>query len=137
MLTTALEQYAILWKIDLHFEFCLAHAHCIFDDTSTVRTAVFSPDGTSVLTTSWNGTVKLFCARCGTCTTTFTCHAWPYMVPDVHSAVFSPDGTYVLTTSNDYLCDSGTAQIWNIASGECTTRINFDTGSIDTAVFSP
>jgi WD40 repeat protein len=66
-----------------------------------VYSVAFSPDGTQVLTGSWDDTAKLWDAETGQ-----EIHTFP--VGGVISVAFSPDGTRVLTGSND-----GTARIWH------------------------
>ena len=59
---------------------------------ASVRSAVFSPHSTQVLTASRDRTAKLWNAESGECTRTFSGHG-----DSVFSAVFSPDSTQVLT----------------------------------------
>jgi hypothetical protein len=68
-----------------------------------VKTASFSPDGTRVVTASWDKTARIWDARTGA----------PVGAPLWHkdivwAASFSPDGTRVVTASTD-----GTARIWD------------------------
>lgn len=63
-----------------------------------------------LLTTSYDRTVKLWCARTGACLRTFVGHTDAVMY-----SVLSPDGASVLTAAYD-----GLAKIWSIATGECT-----------------
>jgi WD40 repeat protein len=66
--------------------------------------AVFSPDGTMVLTAHPDGTAKLWHAGEGTLVRTLQGHS-----DTVTSVAFSPDGTRVLTGSRD-----GTALVWDV-----------------------
>jgi hypothetical protein len=68
-----------------------------------VYSAVFSPDGTRILTASYDGTAKLWDIQ-GNLLADLNKHK-----NVVWSAVFSPDGTRILTTSAD-----GTAKVWYI-----------------------
>jgi hypothetical protein len=61
----------------------------------SVRSAVFSPDGKSILTASLDKTAKLWDLS-GKCLVTFSGHSLL-----VYSAVFSPDGKSILTASFD------------------------------------
>jgi hypothetical protein len=65
--------------------------------------AAFSPDGTTLATTSDDGTARLWNAHTGHPTATLTGHTGP-----VWAVAFSPDGTTLATTSSD-----NTAQLWN------------------------
>jgi WD40 repeat protein len=66
-----------------------------------VWNAVFSPDGSKILTTSWDKTAKLWNLN-GDILADLNYHT-----DLVFSPVFSPDGNRILTTSRD-----GTAKIW-------------------------
>jgi WD40 repeat protein len=69
--------------------------------TSTVYSANFSPDGTKVVSGSFDNTAKIFDASTGDEILTFTGHT-----DDVRSVDFSPDGTKVVSGSRD-----GTAKV--------------------------
>ena len=64
--------------------------------TDSVLNAVFSPDGTKVVTASDDSTAIIWDAATGTVLSTLTGHT-----DSVLNAVFSPDGTKVVTASND------------------------------------
>ena len=67
-----------------------------------VRTAAFSPDGTTLLTGSEGGTARLWRANDGAALVVLEGHeGW------LTAAAFSPDGATVLTGSAD-----GTARLW-------------------------
>jgi WD40 repeat protein len=72
-----------------------------------VKSAVFSPDGTKVLTASWDHTARLWDAASGRELAVLR-HGG-----DKVSAVFSPDGAKVLTVSGD-----SPARLWDAASGK-------------------
>lgn len=80
-----------------------------FPHAKTVRQAVFSPDGQSVLTASDDGTAKIWDA---------SQHAEARIVlrhrAGVEGATFSPDGKRVATYENW----GGVAYIWNAVTGE-------------------
>ena len=80
-----------------------------FHHAKTVRQAMFSPDGQSVLTASDDGTARIWDA---------TNHAEARIVlqhrTGVEGAAFSPDGKRVATYENW----GGVAYIWNAATGE-------------------
>ena len=65
--------------------------------------AQFSPDGTRVITASWDNTARVWDARSGKALTEPLRHE-----DRVNSAEFSPDGTRVLTASGD-----NTARVWD------------------------
>ena len=90
----------------------------------SVHAASFSPDGRTVLTTSWDSTARLWDAASGKELQRFT-------QDDVNDASFSPDGRTVLTAGNDK-----TARLWDVASGKELQRLTQDDAVI-AASFSP
>jgi len=75
--------------------------------TGYLRSVAFSPDGTKVLTGSYDNTARLWDAEAGAQIRIFTGHA-----DVVFSVAFSPEGAKVLTGSAD-----DTARLWNAATG--------------------
>jgi WD40 repeat protein len=65
----------------------------------------FSPDGTRVVTGSWDNTARLWDAATGMVVATLAGHTGA-----VEAAAFSPDGTRVLTGSQD-----NTARVWSVS----------------------
>jgi WD40 repeat protein/serine/threonine protein kinase len=78
-----------------------------FEHQDELRDAVFSPDGTRILTASVDRTAKLWDAASGKLIASFDHEN------DVTRVAFSPDGTRILTTSQD-----STAKLWDAASGK-------------------
>ena len=72
---------------------------------SSVNSAVFSPDGSKIVTASSDNTARVWDAATGRPLTEPLQHG-----DSVNSAVFSPDGTKIVTASAD-----GTARMWSIA----------------------
>jgi WD40 repeat protein len=93
--------------------------------SSPVYSAVFSPDGKSILTASWDKTTKLWDLS-GKCLATLSGHS-----DVVYSAVFSLDGKSILTASNDK-----TAKLWDL-SGKCLATLSGHSNVVYSAVFSP
>jgi WD40 repeat protein len=95
--------------------------------TREINSAVFSPDGTRILTASWDNTAKLWDAESGKLLQNLEGHnAW------VESAVFSSDGTSILTASWD-----NTAKLWDAESGKLLQNLEGHTSAVVSAVFSP
>jgi WD40 repeat protein len=95
--------------------------------TDRVHSAVFSPDGTIVLTASSDNTARLWDAKSGKLLKTLEGH-----VNDVTTAVFSPDGSMVISASMDF-----TARIWEVKSGQLLQICNGHNFWLTSAVFSP
>lgn len=74
--------------------------------THRVTSVALSPDGSNVLTSSWDLTVKLWDTKMGQEVCTFSGEEWRYVGP----VAFSPDGGKVLTGSGD-----GVARIWDFS----------------------
>ena len=91
-----------------------------------VQSAVFSADGSCVLTASSDCTAKLGDASTGECQRTLAGQD-----DVVLSAVFSADGSSALTASDD-----GTTKIWDVSTGECQQTLAGHIGSVNSVVFS-
>ena len=72
-----------------------------------MNSAVFSPDGSRMVTASIDRTARIWDASSGAEVSVLRGHEGP-----VNSAVFSPDGSRIVTASNDR-----TARIWDASSG--------------------
>jgi len=83
--------------------------HQLMGHTDIVSSASFSPDGTKVVSGSYDQTVRIWDAVTGECEQTLEGHS-----DDVNSASFSPDGTKVVSGSDDK-----TVRIWDAVTGEC------------------
>ena len=95
---------------------------------STMRWAVFSPNGKQVLTVSEDGTARLWDLRSGRQLQVF----YEPTGESMNSAWFSPDGTEIVTSSND-----GTARIWSVATGALVqTFSGLDRSPVYNAAFS-
>jgi WD40 repeat protein len=93
--------------------------------TGILYSAVFSPDGSRILTASGDTTARLWDAQ-GQPLATLSGHTGT-----LYSAVFSPDGSRILTASND-----NTARLWN-AEGQPLATLSGHTDAVRSAVFSP
>ena len=61
-----------------------------------VRSAQFSPDGTNIVSASWDQTVRVWSVATGGCVQTLKWHS-----DRVYSAQFSSDGTNIVSASED------------------------------------
>ncbi|MBI1346898.1 protein kinase [bacterium] len=95
--------------------------------TDRVRTAIFSPQGDAVLTTSDDKTARLMALADGKLLQEFTGHEW-----SVLSADFSPDGRFLITGSED-----NSAKVWNVGSGACLLTLSGHTAPVASVAFAP
>ena len=91
-----------------------------------VWSAVFSPDGTRVVTASLDKTARIWDAARGKPLTS------PMVHEEVGRAVFSPDGMRVVTAGSD-----GTARVWDAATGLPLTRPLEHQLGVRSIAFSP
>jgi WD40 repeat protein len=91
---------------------------------SDVMSAAFSPDGTRIVTASWDKTARIWDAATAKETAVLRGHD-----REVTSAAFSPDGSRLVTASYDQ-----TARIWDAATA---TEIAVLRGPVLSAAFSP
>ncbi len=80
--------------------------------TGSVWSVAFSPDGTRILTGSWDKTAKVWDARTGTLLLELK-----GTQAGAYSVSFSPDGTRIVTGSEDQ-----TAKVWDAQTGYAPAR---------------
>ncbi|MEG4491205.1 CHAT domain-containing protein [Microcoleus sp. D3_18_C4] len=95
------------------------------DRSGGFLTAVFSPDGSQILTLSWDGTARLWEIK-GNLLKEFQAHREPIL-----SGAFSPDGRQFLTASQDK-----TARLWD-TNGNLLTEFQGHENYVENAIFSP
>lgn len=88
--------------------------------------AVFSPDGLRIVTTSWDGTAKLWLAASGKMIASLDDHR-----RTVTHAAFSPDGKRIVTTGWDR-----SALVWDALDGKRLASLNAHTERVVFAAFS-
>ncbi|TAE18835.1 MAG: WD40 repeat domain-containing protein [Bacteroidetes bacterium] len=93
--------------------------------TAPVRSAVFSPDGNTILTASDDHTARLW-TKDAQFLSTLQGHS-----ASVNMAVYSPDGQHILTASNDR-----TAIVWS-RQGDRLFTLRGHTASVKNASYSP
>lgn len=89
--------------------------------------AGFSPDGSRILTVSWDDIARIVDAASGAQLAELKGH-----IARVRSAAFSPDSRRIVTASDDK-----TARIWDAATGAEVVELKGHTESVRSAVFSP
>ena len=85
------------------------------------------PDGTHVLTASYDKTARLWDARTGALLHTLSGHT-----DRMNSAAFSPDGSRVVTASFD-----NTARLWDARTGAALATLSGHRAELFSALFSP
>ncbi|MCX6583265.1 MAG: SMEK domain-containing protein [Candidatus Aminicenantes bacterium] len=94
--------------------------------SSWVNSAVYSPDGSKILSASEDYTIKGWDAGTGECVKTLSGHTW-----GVKSAVYSADGKKILSASNDR-----TIKEWNAGTAECLKTLVGHTDRVNCMVYS-
>ncbi len=115
------------WEWNYVMRLCHRDLMTFNKHTWLISSASFSPDGTRVVTASWDTTAKVWDATTGTETLTLKGHTG-----FVSSASFSPDGTRVVTASGDK-----TAKMWDAKTGTETLTLKGHTQPVRSASFSP
>lgn len=98
----------------------------LFGHHSDVSSAVFSHDGTRVVTASQDCTARIWDATTGRELSQLSGHDGP-----VSSAVFNNDGTRVVTASRD-----GTARVWDATSGAALAKLEGHRNAVESAAFN-
>jgi WD40 repeat protein len=105
----------------------LQEAHLLAGHTGSVSGIAFRPDGLRVVTSSDDGTARIWDAATGKGITVLRGHAGP-----VNDVAFTADGRRVVTASAD-----GTARIWDADLGSEIAVLKGHEGSVNSAAFSP
>src|SRR5262249_43338756 len=113
---------ARVWDVRTGRDLALLVGH-----TDRVLTAVFSPDGTKVVTASRDRTARVWDAATGKVLAVLKGHE-----DEVQGVVFSGDGKRVLTRSQD-----ATARLWNAATGKVLHIFKGHEGRLSAAELSP
>ena len=92
-----------------------------------IESAVYSPDGSCILTASRDGTVREWDRKTGACLHTYKGHT-----DFVNSATYSSDGQRILSASGD-----GTVREWDRKTGADIHTYKGHTRAVRSAVYSP
>jgi eukaryotic-like serine/threonine-protein kinase len=115
------------WEWRYVHRLCHSNLLTLKGHTGLVYSASFSPDGSRVVTGSYDQTAKIWDAKSGAVLLTLKGHGGP-----VRSASFSPDGSRIVTGSYDQ-----TAKIWDAKSGAVLLTFKGHGGPVRSASFSP
>ncbi len=99
----------------------------ILEHDGPVYAAVFSRDGTRVLSVGLGNTARVWDARKGKAIAELKGHT-----DSVTKGAFSPDGSRVVSASKD-----GTARVWDCRSGKAIAKLEGHTATVFCAAFSP
>ncbi|WP_197727298.1 P-loop NTPase fold protein [Rhizobium ruizarguesonis] len=91
-----------------------------------VTSADFSPDGSRVVTSSWDNTARIWDAATGREISVLNGDG------GLFTAAFSPDGSRIVASSRE-----GTAQIWDAATGRNIVVLKGHEDAVTSAAFSP
>jgi WD40 repeat protein len=114
------------------WEYRYVHRLCHFDlltlrgHTSNVTSAAYSPDGSRIVTASYDGTAKIWNATTGD-----RLHTLPGHHGMVWSAAYSPDGARIVTAGQDGL------KVWDARTGAEVRTIQSRFGGGVSAAFNP
>jgi WD40 repeat protein/class 3 adenylate cyclase len=92
-----------------------------------VTSACFSPDGTRIVTASWDESARVWDAQTGENLAILAGNGG-----EVVSVMFSPDGAAILTAST-----GESAKVWDAATGRCLATLAGYDGGLTSARFSP
>jgi WD40 repeat protein/serine/threonine protein kinase len=111
-----------IWDSASHQETNKSSGH-----TERVETVDFSPDGTRIVSSSWDKTARVWDAATGRQQLVLRGHT-----AEVDSAVFSPDGRRIATASYDK-----TARIWDAATGTQVAILAGHAQRVSSVAFAP
>jgi WD40 repeat protein len=95
--------------------------------SSSVNSVAFSPDGSRIVSGSFDNTLKVWDAESGKETLIFDGHA-----ENVTSVAFSPDGKWIASSSFD-----NTVNVWNVKSGQLARKLEEHSYPVSSVSFSP
>jgi WD40 repeat protein len=101
--------------------------HTLTGDELDARGAVYSPNGSHIITYTAQSTVRIWDAEKGVCNHLLTAHS-----DTINNVAFSPQGDQFATASND-----STVRVWDVATGECRHILVGHKDKVSFAAYSP
>ena len=92
-----------------------------------VYSVAYSPDGTKIISGSYDKTVKIWDANTGECLKTLEGHS-----SGAYSVAYSPDGTKIISGLSDK-----TIKIWDANTGQCLKTLEGDAWLVSSVAYSP
>jgi WD40 repeat protein len=130
----AIQEYAASPRAGLALGVALAASHVravLRGHWDSIEAVAFSPDGSRLLTASWDGTARIWNAATGKDLLTQS-PPEDLFVLQLYCAAFSPDGTRVVTGGNEK-----NTRIWNAATGEEVLTLRGTGGPVKNVAWSP
>ena len=121
-IASAHDSGARVWDVDSSTVKLTLNGH-----SGVVRKVGFSPNGTTIATAGYDGTVKLWDTTSGSMTQSLTGHA-----SAINWVAFSPDGDRIASASSDQ-----TIKIWDATSGRELLALKGHTSYVTGIAFSP
>ena len=115
-----------LWDADT-----VTNTHALIGHTERVTSVAFGPDGNTIASGSFDGTVQLWEANTGASTHTLTGHT-----SAVYSVAFGPDGKILASGSGGNWSDN-TVRLWAVDTGANTRTLTGHTGGVFSVAFGP
>jgi WD40 repeat protein len=126
------------WEWRYVHRLCHSDSLTLRGHTGSVNSAAFSPDGSRIVTASFDGTARVWDAITGAELVVLKGHAKSDVGigssedPVVYSAAFSPDGSRIVTAGSD-----ATARVWDAKTGKELLVLRGHKRELSAAVFSP
>merc|ERR1712232_957185 len=114
VLTASRDTTVRVWQVEHEEGLCIATMH---GSRGPITSAVFSPCGLYVATSSTDFRARVWLVTAGLCCQVFSGHE-----SQVNSVQFSASGEEVLTASSD-----GTSRIWSVSTGACLWVLHAET----------